>query len=79
MDIADDIDIHFNRTGASGGTLAVVAIGTDVYGAADLEPLAALCAAARKAVEDFALRGRALCIEEIIERGLRRVGAKGVE
>jgi hypothetical protein len=44
--MADDIEVHFNRLGLSGGTLVVVAIGTDVYGATDQEPVAALRAAA---------------------------------
>jgi hypothetical protein len=73
MSVIVDIDVHFNRLKMSGGTLAVVAIGTHVYGATDLEPLAALCSAARNAVEDFALRAIPLCIEDIVQRGIARL------
>lgn len=56
--MADEIEIYFNRMGLGGGTLVVVAIGSDVYGATDVEPVAALHAAATRAAEDRALRGQ---------------------
>lgn len=71
--MSDDIEIHFNGMGRSGGTLVVVAIGTDVYGATHAEPLAALHAAAGKAAEDRALRGRPVDPKRIVERGLGKL------
>jgi hypothetical protein len=71
--MADEIEVYFNRMGLSGGTLVVVAIGTDVYGATDVEPVAALHAAATKAVEDRALRGQPVDSDAILEQGLGRM------
>lgn len=71
--MADDIEVHFNRMGLSGGILVVVAIGTDVYGATDVEPVAALHAAASKAAEDRALRGQPVDANDIVERGIGRM------
>jgi len=61
--------------GLRGGTLVVVAIGTDVYGATDLEPVSALHAAARRAAEDLALRGRPVDPNVIVERGQQQLRA----
>lgn len=71
--MADEIEVHFNRAGLNGGTLVVVAIGTDVYGATDEEPIAALRAAAVRAAEDRASRGEPVDPEAIVERGLGRM------
>ena len=58
------------QLGMSGGTLAVVAIGDDVYAATDVRAVVALRAAATKAAEDRARRGRPVDPERIVERGL---------
>ena len=71
--MVDDIEIHFNGMGYSGGTLVVVAIGTDVYGATDREPVAALYAAASRAANDRASLGRPVNAKDIVERGLNRI------
>jgi hypothetical protein len=76
MAMADDIGVHFNRSGPTGGTLVVVAIGIDVYGATDREPLAALHIVARKAAEDLALRGRPVDPSAIVERGEEELQAR---
>jgi hypothetical protein len=47
----DRIDVFFS-SGRAGSSFVVVAIGTDVYAAADADPEAALDRAARRAVAD---------------------------
>jgi hypothetical protein len=76
MATAHDIDVYFNRMGPTGGLLVVVAIGTEVYGATDREPLAALHIAARKAVEGLALRGQAVDPSVIVKRGEAELHAR---
>ncbi len=76
MAMAHDIDVHFNRLGPTGGTLVIVAIGTDVYGATDRQPLAALHIAARKAAEGLALRGQSVDPSLIVERGQEELRAR---
>ncbi len=49
-----EIKFHFKRLKRSGTTLAVVAIGSEVYGAASADPFVALHAAAHKASQDLA-------------------------
>jgi hypothetical protein len=73
--MADDIEVHFNGMGIAGGTLVLVAIGSDVYGATDREPVVALYAAASKAAEDRAVRGRPVSANDIVKRGLHRMPA----
>jgi hypothetical protein len=68
--VTDDIVVHFNRMG-QGGTLVVVAVGADVYGASALEPVAALRSAATKAADDLALRGHAVDAKAIVAHGMR--------
>lgn len=67
---ASDIEVHFSRMGAGGGMLAIVAVGTDVYGATDMEPTRALQTVAMRAAEDLARRGRPIDVESIVEVGL---------
>jgi hypothetical protein len=74
--MAHDIEVHFNRMGPGGGTLVVVAIGAEVYGATDLQPVAALRSAARKASEDLALRGRPVDPDVIMECGREELKAR---
>ncbi len=69
--MASEIEVHFNRRGPGGQSFVVVAIGTDVYGAVDPEPGAALGAAATSASEDLARRGRPVDREQIMARGLK--------
>jgi hypothetical protein len=76
-ELIEDIEILFNRVGFSGATLVVVAIGGDVYGATDVEPVSALHAAARKAADDRASHGRPLDPNVIIERGLASMPTGG--
>jgi hypothetical protein len=71
MGMVHSIEVHFNRMGLGGRTLVVVAVGTEVYGATDLEPVNALYVAAQRAAADLALRGHAVDAAEIVERGLR--------
>ena len=70
MTVTEDIEVYFNRMGMSGGTLAVVAIGDDVYAATDADAVAALRAAATRAAEDRAQRGRPIDPKRVLERGL---------
>ncbi len=65
------IQVHFNRRGATGETLVVVALGADAFGAADADPANALRLAAGRAAAGLALRGRHVDAEEIVEIGLR--------
>jgi len=65
------IQVHFNRRGATGGTLVVVAFGADAFGATDADPACALRLAAGRAAAGLALRGRHVDVEEIVEIGLR--------
>lgn len=74
--MAHDIEVHFNRMGLSGGTLVIVAIGTEVYGATDLDPVTALRAATRKASEDLALRGHPVDPDVIMECGREELKAQ---
>jgi hypothetical protein len=67
--VTEDIDVHFSRVGPGGGTLVVVAVGTNVYAATGLEPLAALHAAASKAAEGLAQTGMTVDPRVIVERG----------
>ncbi len=69
MAMANEIDVYFNAMGPNAGTRVVVAIGTEVYGATDLEPIDALRAAARKAADDLAVQGRPVDPDLIVERG----------
>jgi hypothetical protein len=69
MVMANEIDVYFNAMGPKGRTLAVVAVGTDVYGATDVEPIDALRAVATKAADDLAVRGRLVHPDLIVERG----------
>jgi hypothetical protein len=69
--MVDHIEVHFNRMGLGGGTLVIVAVGTEVYGATDLEPVNALHVAAKRAADDLALRGQQVDPAEIVEYGLR--------
>ena len=64
-----EIDVHFNRLGPSGATLVVVAVGREVFGATNPEPLAALHTAAREAAEGLAKCGHRVDAEVIVERG----------
>jgi hypothetical protein len=70
-----DIAVHFNRLDKNGGTLVVVAIGTDVYGASGADPAAVLGAAASKAAQDFTARGRSLDPGAVVARGMRLLAA----
>lgn len=72
----DEIEVHFNTLGLSGATLVVVVIGAEVYGAADVVPVTALHAAARRASEDFAQRGQSLDANLVIERGHEELKAR---
>jgi hypothetical protein len=69
------IDVFFN-SGREGSSFVVVAIGTDVYAAADADPDAALDRAARRAVADHPGLAK---VETIVavgrERRLARVSA----
>lgn len=69
----DGIEVYFSRLGLSGATLVVVAVGPDVYGATDPEPVTALHSAARKAAEDRALRGFLVDPNDIVEEGLGKI------
>jgi hypothetical protein len=71
------MDFHFRRLGLSGATLVVVTVGAEVYGACDLEPLAALHAVARRASEDLARRAQPIDPTVIIERGRARWTREG--
>jgi hypothetical protein len=64
------IEVHFNRMGRGGGTLVVVAIGTDVYGATAPEPLRALHAVALSAARDQTRRGQAVDPRLVVQHGL---------
>ncbi len=66
---ASDIEVHFSRMGVGRGMLAIVAVGTDVYGATDPEPARALQTVAMRAAEDLARRGRPVDAESIVEIG----------
>jgi hypothetical protein len=55
--VIPNIEVHISRLARSGWTLVVVMVGAEVYGAAHLEPHAALDAAAARASVDLALRG----------------------
>jgi hypothetical protein len=70
MQLADDIEVHFNRMGLAGATLCVVAIGTDVYGSTAMDPATALYRVARKASDDLASRGRTVEANAFVERGM---------
>jgi hypothetical protein len=63
------IDVHFSRSSLSGATFVVVAVGTEVYGATNVDPDEALHAVAWKASEDLATRGRRVDPKVIVERG----------
>jgi len=72
------VEFHFKRLGLSGATLVVVAVGTKIYGACALEPLAALYAAACRASEDLANRRQPIDPKVLIEWGqeeLRRASS----
>ncbi len=69
----DGIEVYFNRLGLSGGTLVVVAVGADVYGATAPEPVSALHSVARKVAEDRALRGCPVDPNDFLEEGLGRI------
>lgn len=71
-----DIGVHFSALGGGGGTLVVVAVGTDAYGATHDEPLTALHAAACKAAEGLALRGMTVDPKIIVERGQEELSAR---
>lgn len=76
--MTDHIDVHFSDMGHGDGTLVVVAIGMDVYGATDLEPFTALQAAARKAADNRARRGRPVDLNIIVERGHDELNARAL-
>ncbi len=67
------IEFYFKRLDPSGATLVVVVVGAEVYGACDVEPLAALHIAAWRASEDLARRRHPIDPKVIMDRGRERL------
>jgi antitoxin (DNA-binding transcriptional repressor) of toxin-antitoxin stability system len=70
----NDIEVHVRRLRLSGGALAVVAAGTEVYGATGPKPVAALTAVAAKASAALASRGHCVEASAIVALGRRVLG-----
>jgi hypothetical protein len=69
-----EIDVQFNTVRL--GVLVAVAVGTDVYGATDIDPRVALERAARSASDDLARRGHLVNAASIIEQGQTWLAAR---
>ncbi len=69
-----DIEVEIRRLPLSGGILAVVTVGTEVYGATGRQALAALTAAAARAASALTARGCLIEAPAIVALGLAVLG-----